>query len=374
VTGRLRVLVCGTGFGRVYLRALERSADDQHGFELAGILARGSARSRALAAHYRVPLYTDPTAIGPDVDLACVVVPNAAGGGPGAQLAQDLLCEGIPVLLEHPVHAAELAACLRVAHTHRTAFAVTTFYEHLTPVRRFLAAARALRERATVTSVDASFAVHVAYDLLDIVGQALGGLRPWAIADPPPVPDRLHEVAAPGGFAHRCLDAVIAGVPATLRVHNHVDAEDPDHPSHLQHRVALDTTAGTLLLASTHGPVLWCPAMTVPRDEHGTLSPESDTSAMAGAVPIGPATAPGVRETFDHVWPSGVRHALDRMRRTIEEGRDPRSTGQYQLTLSRMWSDLTGRLGYPVPVHQPPTVAVPAAELEAAVRAVGVPV
>lgn len=372
MTSRMRVLVCGTGFGRVYLRALEDSSGD---YELAGILARGSERSRTLATRYGVPLHTDPTTVGPDIDLACVVVPNAAGGGPGAALAQALMSRGIPVLLEHPVHAAELADCLRAAHTHRTVFAVTTFYENLVPVRRFLAAARTLLARVPATSVDASFAVHVAYDLLDIIGQALDGLRPWALADPPPVPARLREVADPdrGGFAHRCLDGVIAGVPTTLRVHNHVDSGDPDHPSHLQHRVSLGSAAGTLVLASTHGPVLWCPAMSVPRDEQGTLAPETVAICGPGVSPIGPATAPGVRETFDHVWPDGVRHALNRMRRAIEEGRDPRPHGQYQLTLSRLWSDLTGRLGYPIPVRQPPTVVVHATELAEAARDAGVP-
>ena len=41
--------------------------------------------------------------INQNVDAACVVVPNAAGGGNGANIAKSILAKGIPTLLEHPV-------------------------------------------------------------------------------------------------------------------------------------------------------------------------------------------------------------------------------------------------------------------------------
>lgn len=351
----MRVVVCGTGFGRIYLRALERPP-----FELVGILARGSDRSRACADGYGVPLFTSPHEVPGDVDLVCVVVPSGVGGGPGAELAQEFLSRGIPVLLEHPVHADELAECLRVAARHRTMFGVNTFYVHIEPVRRFLAAARRLLSRQPPVFVDAGCAVQVSYDLLDIIGQALGGLSPWTLGDPLVPGERLTGLAR-SPFTDRCVAAVISGVPVTLRVHNQFVPDDLDHPTHLRHQVSLGTEAGTLVLASTHGPVLWCPAVHVPKANGSFSLTDVDDAPTVSC--LGPTTAPGVRDVFDQVWPDGVRHSLLTMRQAIADGADPLAAGQYHLTLSRLWSDLTRRLGYPEPVPRAPVPPIRAEEL-----------
>ncbi|WP_210540227.1 Gfo/Idh/MocA family oxidoreductase [Streptomyces scabiei] len=53
--GPLRVVVCGTRFGQVYLSALRRCPER---YRLVGVVARGGARSVALAEEYGVPLYS----------------------------------------------------------------------------------------------------------------------------------------------------------------------------------------------------------------------------------------------------------------------------------------------------------------------------
>ena len=50
---KLRVIVCGVGFGRYYIEAILRLPDL---FELVGILSRGSKNSIKLAEKYGVPL------------------------------------------------------------------------------------------------------------------------------------------------------------------------------------------------------------------------------------------------------------------------------------------------------------------------------
>ncbi|MBF6301309.1 Gfo/Idh/MocA family oxidoreductase [Nocardia amamiensis] len=346
----MKVLVCGTGFGRIYLRAVHEPP-----FTLAGILARGSERSRACAQHYGVPLFTSPDQVSGGIDLACVVVPSGVGGGPGAELAKALLSQDIPVLLEHPVRGDELADCLRIAARRGVGFAVNTFYVHLEPVRRFLDAAHRLLQRQPAVSVHAACAVQVSYDLLDIIGQALGGLSPWAIGDPLDVSPRLRGLAR-AEFTERSINAVISGVPVTVRVNNQFVPDDLDHPTHLQHHIALVTEAGTLELAGTHGPVLWKPAVYVPK-ENGTFSLD-DVGDSPTVSCLGPSGAPGVREVFDSVWPEGVRHSLFAMRQAIADGADPFIAGQYHLTLSRLWSELTRRLGYPQPVRRAPAAPI----------------
>ncbi|MYX22215.1 Gfo/Idh/MocA family oxidoreductase, partial [Streptomyces sp. SID8380] len=139
----MRVLVCGTNFGRFYAEAVRA----RPGFVLAGVLSRGSAASRALAERHGVPHHTEVGTLPDDIDLACVAVGSTISGGEGTELALALLDRGVHVLQEHPVHLDEMTRCLRLARRRGVHYRVNTHYPHVAPVRRFLAAARRLRER-----------------------------------------------------------------------------------------------------------------------------------------------------------------------------------------------------------------------------------
>jgi pyochelin biosynthesis protein PchG len=360
VSRPLRTVVCGTVFGRFYLEALRLKAlrTASPAFALSGILASGSPRSRACAAEYGVPYYTRVDQLPEDTDVACVVVRSAVAGGPGGELARALLARGVHVLQEQPAHPDEVADCLRLARMHGVQYRLNSFYPHVEPVRRFLAAVRALRVLRTFRHVDAACSSQVLFPLLDILGRALGGLGPWAFADPPSVAEVRVATGVPVPF--RLVHGAIAGIPLSLLVQNQIDPADPDNHAHLLHRISLGTDAGTLTLADTHGPVLWTPRLHVGRDRDGRLALDGPgtarldqpTSAFLGA----PQPQP-FRRTFAELWPEGVRRALDELRAAIAEGGHGSPAGQYTLTLSRMWLDLTTRLGRPELIsgtHAPP--------------------
>ena len=309
-TGRRpRVVVCGTRFGRIYLAAFR---DATFPFELAGILARGSERSRRCAAHYGVPLLSTPDQVPADVDIACVVVGARINGGSGAELAQALMARGIHVLQEHPLDQDELADCLRSAHRHGVGYAVNTHYPHLAPVRRFVDTARALLRRQEPLFVDATTAVQVAYTVFDILDRIFDGVRPSVLGDAGDLPEQAHRrLRHPPPY--RSIDGVVAGVPLTLRLQNELDARVPDNGAHLFHRITIGTEGGHLTLVNTHGPVLWSPRAHMPADT-GELVAYEDSLAEhldhPSASAIGPAEAPSYREVLSRVWPDGVRRAL----------------------------------------------------------------
>jgi len=87
-----RVVVVGARFGEIYLNAFLKQ---RLGLELAGIVARGSARARQLAHAFGVFLYTDINQLPDDIDIACVVVRSTIVGGCGSTLAEVLLKRGI---------------------------------------------------------------------------------------------------------------------------------------------------------------------------------------------------------------------------------------------------------------------------------------
>ena len=350
---RMRVVVCGTTFGQVYLNAFR---DAGLPFELAGIVARGSVRSRECAERWGVPLFTEALQVPGDTDIACVVVRSGALGGRGTELATTLMRRGIHVLQEHPVHHDDLAACLTQAHRHRVVYRLNSFYPHLEPVRRFLAAARRLISRQRPLFVDAACAIHVAYPLFDILGQALGGVRPWSVnallpaTESPPPPDE-------GGAPFRSLEGLIGGVPLTLRVQNQIALGDPDNHLHLLHRITIGTEGGNLTLVDTHGPLLWSPRLHIPAEmkDHFDLAAADSAEHLdfASSAPLGPPSGPTFREILGSMWPAGVAAALLELRTAILNGEDPRPKGQYHLALCRIWQETTSRLGYPELIRFP---------------------
>ncbi|GAA2069004.1 hypothetical protein GCM10009801_17980 [Streptomyces albiaxialis] len=361
----LRVVVAGTAFGRVYLDAVRAS---RGAFVLTGILARGGEFSRETAAREGVPLFTDPARVPGDTDIACVVVRSGATGGPGSELAGALLRRGIHVLQEHPVHAEEIAANLRAAREGEAAYAVNTLYPDIGPVRAFLAAAEVLRARQPLRFLDAACNSQVAYPLIDILGRAAGTLRPWAYGPPGETPD---QPTGPGGGEgpFRSLHAVVGGVPVTLRVQNEVHPDDPDNHSHLLHRIALGCDGGVLTLADTHGPVLWNPRLHAPRDATGrlvTAGPGTERLAVpATSVLYGASST--YHDVFATLWPEAVLAALHRLRGDIADRARRATAGQWALSVSRSWADLTARLGMPALIGPPEPEPVPWSALTDAV-------
>jgi thiazolinyl imide reductase len=364
----LKIVVAGTSFGRVYVDAV-RSRPDL--FTLAGLLARGGEFSRQYARTIGVSLYTSVKEVPDEVDIACVVVRSGATGGPGAELAQDLLRRGIHVLQEHPVHVAEVQACMRAARAGGAAYAVNTLYPYVRPIRRFLAAAAALRRRGPLTFIDAACNSQVAYPLLDVLGRAAGRLRPWSFGERQPVGDDLSALAT-GRQPFESLHAVIGGVPVTLRVQNQVHPGDPDNHSLLMHRISIGAEGGVLTLADTHGPVLWNPRMHAGRDDTGRLimgGPGTDRLGVPSTTVLGEERMWTYHQVFAELWPEAVVTALLGLMRDVEHPSGRSSAGQWALGVSQAWSDLTARIGLPELITSGEPEPVPLAELTAAAGA-----
>jgi len=355
VTTPFRVLVCGTNFGRFYAEAVQA----RPGYELVGLLTRGSESSRAYADKLAVPLYTDLAQLPEQgIDLACVVVGSAISGGSGTELALDLINRGINVLQEHPLHLDELTACIRQARRGGVHYRINTHYPHIDPVREFIAAARRLTSRQRPLFVDAATPIHLMLPLVDILSRALGSLRPRSFAEPAPLPQ------SQGSQPFRMLHGVLGEVPLTLRVHHELDPADRDNHALHWHRITIGTEGGVLTLADTHGPVLWSPRLHAERDaDHrfvldgpGTDHLDLPTTSVLGE--------PGTfREVFTRLWPDAVGRALDAMRDAIRSGPPGTVGSQHDLSVCQAWSDLTARLGPPALVRPPKPAPLPVREL-----------
>ncbi|HAU87839.1 MAG TPA: thiazolinyl imide reductase [Lachnospiraceae bacterium] len=330
-----KVIVCGTGFGKVYLNAIERMED----YEIAGILGTGSKRTMELAKTFAVPCFTDPEDKNIEADCACVIVPNASGGGNGTAIAKAFLDRGIPTLLEHPAHEREIVACLKSSKT--VPFMLNPFYRYISPVRRFLEAAAIIGKQAALINASLECAIHVLYDGLDMLGCAIGDVTSWKLGSVASIPKRK---ACGGG--NKTLGAVIGDTPVMITVNTEVDKNDPDHPLHLYHRIELTFSTGRLCLVNTHGPVVWMPFLRIPRNQNETMELErlGDEMKIPSGIIIGKGTAPTIVETFEEVWTGGVSRALEEL---MGQGRNKKmQMAQFQIFISRLWSEVCQAVGY----------------------------
>jgi len=342
VSQRPKVVVCGTKFGRVYLAAF---GQPDFPFELAGVLASGSQRSRRCAEAYGVPLYQSVDEVPDAVELACVVVGGSVTGGPGVQLAQSFLRRGIHVLQEHPVHRDELVACHRAAREAGVVYRLNTHYPHVEPVRRFIESANRLVQLQRPLFLDVQVAFQVAYTVFDILGRALPSTKPTWFAP-------LVKLPGPEGTArahpYRSLDGVFGGVPTTFRLQNELVPAEPDNYSHLFHRITLGTEGGHLTLVNTHGPLLWSarPHLTADmaeliRFDESQAEHLDEPSAQA----IGSAAGATYREVLGRLWPQAAGRAIAATWQDALAGTPNDAHVQYHLTLLRAWDAVAKAYG-----------------------------
>lgn len=331
---RKKILVCGTGFGKIYMKAITESKE----YDLAGILGKGSERTRLLAKNLNVPMYMDLKQINQNIDAACVVIPNAAGGGNGAEIAKQILASGIPTLLEHPAHELEIVNCIK--ESKDVAFMLNPFYRYIKPIRDFLETARVISKHAHLMNASLECAIHVLYDGLDILGCALGGLSTWSLGNA-----TESNVITMAGGGNRAISGIIGMIPVTLIVNTNVDRNDIDHPLHLYHRIELTFSTGRLCLVNTHGPVIWLPFLHMPRDEYGTLNiNEEEGVNIPSGVIIGNIIPPSVKETFEGIWPGAVMKALEVLFK--QDRTEKMRMAQYQIYVSRLWAEICQKVGY----------------------------
>ncbi|TPG68181.1 methyltransferase [Brevibacillus laterosporus] len=346
---RLRTVVCGSRFGQFYLEAVKALPEQ---FELIGLLAKGSERSRNCAERYGIPLYTEVEQLPDNIDLACVVLRSTVMGGNGTEMSLKLLARNIHVISEQPIHHKDLALCLKLARQNGVHFKTGDLYVHLPAVRRFIACARAMLEQQPALYIDAVCATQVSFPLMHILQEALPTIRPWKIS---------HVIKDEGPF--QVITGLLGKIPITLRAHNEVDPDDPDNHLHLLHRVTIGVAGGSLSLTDTHGPVVWQPRLHVPdlSNIHGELAEAPPAHMLENSTQIlGPAEPTSYKDILMTQWPRAIGKDLVAMRDMIlgQVNKAAMDTqAQQELLCSRQWQDWTQALGYPVlrsnSSHQP---------------------
>jgi thiazolinyl imide reductase len=355
----LRVLVCGTGYGATYPQALWNHDSD---LRLAGILARGSERSRSLAAQWNVPLWRTLEEV-PEkaIDLACVAVSAPAG----AALTLALLQRGIHVLAEHPVAPEDLEAALAAARKSGVAYHVNSHYADLETVQPFLATAIACRRTSPLLFVSVMTNPRALFSVIELMGRIVP-LTPYPLSHPLPTAGRggkereteLEFTAeqsplsrwsggdgrgAGGEGPFATVHGTFDNIPVLLQCQRLVTKEDDGSFLWASHHITAGFASGTLLLAETAGPALWIPALPSVAVLSSPAAP-AYLAHPAWSLLSGPPPATG--DFLFRLRDRANRLALRRIAEQIRTGRTwPEQAPEHLLGVSHAWRDILCRLG-----------------------------
>lgn len=332
---KMRAIVCGTTFGIFYLEALRRLEDK---FEIAGILANGSERSKKCALNYHTTLYTNISDIPKDIDLACVVIRTRALGGKGTEIASYFLNHGVHVIQEQPIHPKDLEECYRAAIKNGVYFQTGDVYPHLAEVNKFIQCARKLNEvHKAPLYINLSCAPQVSYPAMDILMKSLPDIRLW----------NFTQNVKAGPF--RILTGTLNQVPICLEIHNEVFPSDPDNNMHLLHHIEFIYESGRLNLQDTFGPVIWNPRLNIPTQLY-------DRGCLTGDVPdymyenisniLGQYHPSSFKDIITNIWPKAVKKDLLMTLEGIYDRQLFKGKAQRELICSRQWNEMTKVLGY----------------------------
>jgi thiazolinyl imide reductase len=239
---RIRVLVCGSNYGRAYITALARNP---RRYQLAGILGQGSSRSQQVAAANGVPLYCSTEELPDNIDFACAAMSSAAW-----PVVLQLIRRGIHVLCEHPHPAGALKKVLALARKHNVQFAVNGHFASLSAPKAFIQHCRRACKLASPGLIEVLATERSLYGVLDILMSAVGGVEPLQVR----------------ALTHRAkfvlLEGTLGKVP--LRVSVQVSGKkgsgrlaDGSPGYLLDQRLTVMFPAGLLTLLSMAGPVVW---------------------------------------------------------------------------------------------------------------------
>ncbi|CVI64924.1 Oxidoreductase family, NAD-binding Rossmann fold [Clostridiales bacterium CHKCI001] len=334
---KLRVVVCGTHFGKVYLKGIEYLNER---YELVGIVARGSRQAQKCAQKYNVPLITKVEELEEkDVDLACVVIRSAIIGGAGTDLGINILKRGISVLQEQPVHFEDYVKCLKVAKDNNCLYSFNGFYSNLNISKCFIEAAKKISAKSQINYIDAACSVHVLFPLIELIGKALEGFGSY----------RFERIEANCQEYFTEIRGEIKRIPFSLKVINKMNASDPDNGMEMIHKLSIGGDAGTLVMTDTNGMVVWNPRMKIPHDADGVLdmSGNDKEAKMPVSEILYPYVSQNYKEMYEKTWPQGIGNSLNDFTEEIVE-EDKRVTlqrMQFQMEVCKVWGIIGELIG-----------------------------
>lgn len=321
----MRVVVCGSGFGVEYLKALR--LDGKH--ELGPLVARGSDRSREVANLFGIGLVESIGAVEGAVDVACLALPMRAI----RPVAEECFARGIDVLLEHPIVEDELTPIIAAASAAGRSAHVSVLWPRVPHVGAFVDACHALGSREAALRVRAACSYRLAYALCDLLLDAFPGHE---------LVLRSSTTSELGGQTGSALVQTSWGELGSTRIAIEVsylsNVEDDGTDLLEAFEVAAVFPSGKLVLVGPRGPVVWSPHA-FPFATRASPPPGADPE-RASIIGPPPASAMELQFSVYGVMAQEI-DAFDRQSR----GTPPHQEAERIRRVSRAWTSLVPHRG-----------------------------
>ena len=324
---KINAIVCGTTFGKYYLKALKRANKD---FNVVGILGKGSKRSKRVALSYKVPLYSSVEELPEGIELACVIVRSEGVGGEGTDLCVNLLNRNINIIQEQPVHQRHLEKCYKLAKERNLLYMTANLYSYLPNIKSFIAYARKLNLLSKLEYINISFSTQVSYTALDllILAGVSGSLK---------INNDIIKHLGPFDIIY----GEIGRVPILIEFNNKINPEFPDYNMHLMHNYHFYYNDGVLSLEDTFGSVIWRPRTYIkPTKNNLGIFNEPIYSILDGLRTI------NINDFFSSYWIDAIKGELIEAKTYIENKELNYCRVNRELSASRNWRKLHDIAGY----------------------------
>lgn len=357
----MKVVVCGTRFGQFYIEAIKRNSDV---FELAGILASGSERSRKCADHYKVPLYSSADELPEDIDLACVVIGSSVFGKSGTEIAKKLLEKKINVIQEQPVHQKDIQECYRTAVKNKVIYSVGDLYVYMEQIAGMMKAVKTAAKHSEILMVEMTCASQVLFPAIHILTKMFADSGYITSVD---------ELGKTGPFSS--VRIRIGDIAVLLKVYNRTDRVADDQNMLLLHNITVWTDQGSIVLPDNYGDILWKNPLIMPgRDDipRGLADNDDEELDRSPLEIVAEGSKASFAEQLSVLWPEAIGRELLQLAAVIR-GDAPRKEydiGMQQLLIcANKWKAVTNAIGYPEAAVADPANKLSAFELKRALLA-----
>lgn len=357
----MKVVVCGTRFGQFYLEAVKKRSDV---FELAGILAGGSERSRKCAEYYGVPLYRSVDELPDDIDLACVVIGSSVFGKSGTDIAKKLIERKINVIQEQPVHQKDIQDCYRLAVKNKVIYSVGDLYVYMEQISAMMKAVKTAVSHSEILMVEMTCASQVLFPAIHILTKMFADSGYITSVD---------ILGKTGPFSS--VNIKIGNIMVLLKVYNRTDRLADDQNMLLLHNITVWTDQGSIILSDDYGDILWKNPLVMPDRKDIPRGLADDAPDELDKLPIETikeSRDATLAQQLSELWTDAIGTELAELADIIK-GDAPRQgydMGMQQLLIcANKWKAVTDAIGYPESAVTDPTHNLSAFELKKAVLA-----
>ena len=334
---KFRILICGAGFGQIYLEALKRINSE---FEVVGLFCKNSPHSQLIASYYNIPTYDDISQVPENINLVCVVVKSSVLGGEGTNLAIEFLSNGYNVMLEQPVNEKDILRCITIARSKNRIFWVGDLYSRLESVKKYKKYVGKILCNNQLSYIEVDFSSQVSYPLCDILIEVFPEYRPFKLED------RVEQVGP-----IQVVKGIISDIPIIFKVDNRADPKSPDTYLNVFHRIKATFDCGSLVLENTHGPIIWYPVMYITNGisnyhqftKYNTPELYEDSVNLLWKSPYN-----SFSDIFRYQWTEALNNIFS-MIKEYSEQKENDLNGKYQkfLLCAKYWNMVTKKIGYP---------------------------